>query len=144
MGDGQISNLKDPPLFNYAPLGREQMYTVKLVTTNISLGCTDSVQRVIRVLNGCQIAVPSAFTPNGDGRNDYLYPLNAIKVDQLEFKVYNRHGQLLFLGRDWTHRWDGRVNGVMQETGVVAWTLSYVRRDNKQRVYLSGTSVLIR
>lgn len=144
MGDGQTSQLRDPPLFRYAPIGREQLYTVKLVITNQTLGCTDSVQKVIRVLNGCNIAVPTAFTPNADGLNDYLYPLNAIKADQLEFRVYNRNGQLLFIGRDWTHRWDGRVNGILQETGVFAWTLSYIERASRKRVYLKGTTLLVR
>ncbi|MBK8301445.1 MAG: gliding motility-associated C-terminal domain-containing protein [Chitinophagaceae bacterium] len=41
--------------------------------------------------------MPSAFTPNGDGKNDFLYPLNAVKANNLEFKVYNRMGQLVFL-----------------------------------------------
>lgn len=143
-GNGQTNTLKDPPLISYPPLGREQLYTVKLTNTNLVPGCSDAFQRVIRVLNGCTIAVPSAFTPNDDGINDYLFPLNAIKADQLEFKVYNRNGQLLFLGRDWTHKWDGRSNGVLQDTGVFAWTLSYIHRDSKQRVFLKGTTLLLR
>ena len=70
--------------------------------------------------------------------------MNAIHAMQLEFRVYNRMGQVIFFGRDWTQKWDGRVNGLAQATGVYAWTLSYIDRDSKQRVFKKGTSLLIR
>ena len=63
------------------------------------------------MLNNCFIAVPSAFTPNADGRNDFLYPTNALKADNLEFKVFNRWGQLVYNGNGY---WDGMFNGAMQ------------------------------
>jgi gliding motility-associated-like protein len=99
---------------------------------------------VIRVLAHCTIAVPSAFTPNADGKNDFLFPLNALKADQLEFRVYNRMGQIIFSGRDWTHKWDGRVNGLEQPTGIYAWILTYIDKETKQRIFQKGTSLLIR
>ena len=57
------------------------------------------------------IAGPSAFTPNNDGLNDYLYPLNAYKATNLLFKVYNRFGKLVFETKDctkkmeWKNKW---------------------------------------
>ena len=143
-GNGQFSTDKDPAVYRYAPLGREQLYTVSLISSNTQLGCSDTSRRVIRVLAHCYIAVPSAFTPNADGKNDYLYPLNALKADQLEFRVYNRMGQILFSGRDWTQKWDGRVNGLEQPTGIYAWTLTYIDKETKQRIFQKGTSLLIR
>ncbi len=143
-GNGQFSTDKDPAVYRYAPLGREQLYTVSLIGSNTQLGCSDTSKRVIRVLANCYIAVPTAFSPNADGKNDYLYPLNALKADQLEFRVYNRMGQIIFSGRDWTQKWDGRVNGQEQATGVYAWTLTYIDKETKQRVFQKGTSLLIR
>ena len=143
-GNGNGSNERDPAVYSYSVLGREQFYTVKLTATSNLLPCTDSATRVIRVLSHCNIGVPTAFTPNGDGRNDWLYPLNALKADQLQFRVYNRFGQLLFTGRSWTDKWDGRVKGTLQESGVYAWQLSYVHRDTGEKVYLKGTTLLIR
>ena len=46
-------------------------------------GCTDTAYQLIQVEDNCYIAVPTGFTPNNDGRNDYLYPLNAFKVTDL-------------------------------------------------------------
>ena len=98
----------------------------------------------MRALNNCYIAVPSAFTPNGDGKNDYLYPLNAVKANQLEFKVYNRVGQLVFFTKDWTKKWDGTINGLQQHTGVYAWFLSFTHQDTGEKVFMKGTTLLMR
>src|SRR6185503_9066467 len=95
-GLGGTSNVKDPPPIHFPLTGREGIYTVKLVAINSTFGCKDSVSHVIKVLNSCFIAVPTAFTPNGDGLNDFLYPINALKADKMEFKVFNRWGQLMF------------------------------------------------
>ncbi len=141
---GGSSTVKDPAPVQYPSINRERVYQISLVTTNNTLGCSDSVRKQLRVLNNCYIAVPSAFTPNGDGLNDFLYPNNAIKADNLEFRVYNRWGQLMFLSRDWTQKWDGKVKGLPQNTGVYVWFLSYTHRDTGQKVFQKGTSTLIR
>jgi gliding motility-associated-like protein len=88
--------------------------------------------------------VPNAFTPNFDGKNDYLYPLNAYKADNLVFQVYNRFGQLVFETKDWTRKWDGTINGRQQQTGTFVWVLKYIDHDTQQPVLKKGTTVLIR
>jgi gliding motility-associated-like protein len=139
------SNLKDPPPFTLPFNNNRQLYlTIKLVAYNNTLGCTDSSRKVLTILNNCFIAVPSAFTPNNDGLNDYLWPNNAIKADDLDFKVFNRWGQLIFHSKDWRRKWDGRINGALQPTGVYVWMLTYTNRDSKQKVFQKGTVTLIR
>jgi gliding motility-associated-like protein len=114
---------------------------VKLVVSHGN-GCKDSVTNQIQVPNNCYIAVPSAFTPNGDGLNDYLYPINAWKAEQLYFRVYNRWGQLVWETRDWTRKWDGRIQGQPQGTGTYVWHLQYTLEGRK--ISQQGTTVLIR
>jgi len=138
------STLRDPAPFRFPQTNKEAYYNVKLVATNNTLGCSDSMRKKVRVLSNCFIAVPSAFTPNGDGLNDYLYPNDAFKADNLEFRVYNRWGQQVFYTRDWTRKWDGRINGVMQSSGVYVWYLSYTHRDTGEKVFQKGTTTLIR
>jgi gliding motility-associated-like protein len=94
-------------------------------------------------LDNCYIAVPTAFTPNGDGLNDYLYPLNAYKATNLSFKVFNRTGQLVFETKDWTVKWDGTIKGAKQASGVYVWMLDYNDVTGK-RISLKGTTLLIR
>lgn len=138
------SAVKDPaPLF-FPQTNIESYYVIKLTATNNTLGCSDSLTKTLRVLNNCFIAVPTAFTPNGDGLNDYLYPNNAIKARDLQFSVYNRWGQLVFTSRDWQKKWDGKINSIPQTSGVYVWFLSYTHMDTGQKVFQKGTTTLIR
>ena len=138
------SSLKDPLPFLFPTLSREIKYPVKLVVTNRALGCSDSVTKILTVLDFCIIDVPNAFTPNNDGLNDKFGPHNALKADNYEFKVYNRWGQLVFRSTNWKDRWDGTIKGIPQESGVFVWMLSYTHRDTKQTVFKKGTVTLIR
>jgi len=142
-GDGTASDLQVAPDHLYPQTGEESKYTVTLVVGN-SLGCTDTATQVIDVLKTCFIAVPGAFTPNGDGVNDYLYPLNALKAVDLQFKVYNRWGQLVFETTNWLVKWDGTTGGRPQPGGAYVWYLSYTDGDTGKRIFQKGTSLLIR
>jgi gliding motility-associated-like protein len=141
--NGFTSLAKDPPPQKYLIALAERDYQVSLVIKN-DKGCYDTATNNIKVLKSCYIAVPNAFTPNGDGLNDYLYPLNAYKADDLQFKVYNRLGQLVYQSNDWTQKWDGTINGNPQDAGVYVWTLQYILRDTGQPVFKKGSSMLIR
>ena len=141
-GDG-TSSIDQNPGFHKYPVSRvETNYTVKLTASNAS--CQDVVSVKLRVLPNCYIAVPNAFTPNGDGLNDYLYPLNAFKALDLDFKIYNRWGKLMFATSDWTKKWNGTVGGDPQGAGAYVWTLSYKHRDTGVRHISKGTTMLIR
>jgi gliding motility-associated-like protein len=92
----------------------------------------------------CYIAVPGAFTPNGDGNNDYLYPLDAYNATNLEFRVYDRWGRLVFQTTNWMTRWDGTTGGHPQPVGTYVWKLRYIEKDTGKEVLQSGTTLLIR
>ena len=143
-GTTAINELKDPPPQYFPQNNIESYYTIKLKISNNTLSCSDSISKPLHVLSGCIIAVPSAFTPNNDGLNDFLYPINAMKANDLEFKVFNRWGHLVFLSRNWQQKWDGKVNGTMQSPGVFAWYLKYTHSVTGQKVFQKGTTMLIR
>ncbi|MBL7743350.1 MAG: gliding motility-associated C-terminal domain-containing protein, partial [Chitinophagaceae bacterium] len=142
-GNGNTSTLPLPPAQLYPLTGTEILYPVTLTVSN-NLGCSTSITKNLKVFGSCLIAVPNAFTPDGDGLNDHLYPLNAFKADNLDFKVFNRWGQLVFQSGDWTKKWDGRINGIPQATNVYVWTLNFTHRDTKVKYSLKGTTTLIR
>ncbi len=142
-GDGIVSAGQSPAAHLFPPTGIETKYIVRLIAEN-GLGCRDTAVQLVDVLRSCYIAVPSAFTPNGDGINDYLYPLNAYNADDLDFRVYNRNGKPVFMTRDWTGKWDGKVGGQPMPADTYIWTLQYTDRETKKKFFLKGTSVLIR
>ncbi|MDE3236741.1 MAG: gliding motility-associated C-terminal domain-containing protein [Bacteroidota bacterium] len=142
-GNGQTSMLETPEAQRYPVGSALKNYPVRLSVTD-SIGCSDTTYHIIQVAPNCYIAVPSAFTPNGDGLNDYLYPLNAYKAQNLTFRVYNRFGQMIFETHDWTNKWDGTFKGLQQAAGTYIWTLDYLHPDTGQRIFQKGTTVLIR
>lgn len=143
-GNIATSQEKDPTPMHFPGNNIESIYAIKLVAQNNTLNCKDSTTQLLKVLNNCFIAVPSAFTPNNDGINDFLFPNNAIKAENLDFKVFNRWGQLVFHSKDWRRKWDGKFNGIEQATGVYVWMLEYTHRDSRQKVFQKGTVTLIR
>ncbi len=144
LGDGTRSTEKTPSGHRYPAVSRDVFFTITLIASSDVLQCSDTLKQTMRLLSSCLIKVPTAFTPNGDGKNDFLYPLNAVKAMNLEFKVFNRYGQLVFFSRDWTRKWDGTINGLPQSTGVYAWQLSYTHADTGEKVYEKGTTLLLR
>jgi len=144
LGNGVTSNLSTPVAYQYAINGITTNYTVRLIAGNSQFNCRDTATHTIIALKNCYAAIPSAFTPNGDGLNDYLYPLNASKADGMEFKIYNKMGQLVFLSTNTSKKWDGKFLGVPQDTGLFVWMLSYTHHDTGEKIFLKGTTLLIR
>ncbi len=142
-GNGNTSLLQQPPPQIYPFSNVIRNVPVQLIVTN-NIGCKDTAVQIIKVVGNCYIAVPNAFTPNNDGINDYLYPLNAYKARNLLFRVYNRFGQLLFQTTDWTNKWDGTFKGQGADPGTYVWILQYTHVDTGNRVEQKGTTVLIR
>ena len=144
LGNAVTSNQSTPVAYQYVVNGVTTNYTVRLIAGNSQFNCRDTATHIIIALKNCYAAIPSAFTPNGDGLNDYLYPLNASKADGMEFKIYNRMGQLVFLSTNTSKKWDGKFFGLPQDTGLFVWMLSYTHRDTGEKIFLKGTTLLIR
>jgi gliding motility-associated-like protein len=89
------------------------------------------------------VVFPTAFTPNGDGRNDVLMPLGTRNVKTMTFEIWNRWGQLVFSSSDPTKGWDGNYQGSSAQTGVYAYLIKYTVSDGEDKV-LKGNVTLIR
>jgi len=141
-GNGLYDTVVTPAVQYYNIPANQDNYIVRLAIRDTA-DCTDTTYQIVKVEDNCYIAVPSAFTPNGDGLNDELGPLNAYKAADLLFRIYNRQGQLVFETRDWTRKWNGAIKGTKVNSGVYVWTLDYTDALHK-RISLKGTTVLIR
>ena len=142
-GNGNISTSQTPSPQSYIPPRVTMDVFPRLIVQN-NYGCFDTAIQKIIVPNSCYIAVPNAFTPNKDGLNDFLYPLNAYKATNLLFRVYNRVGQLVFETRDWTKKWDGRFKGQGADIGTYVWILMYTDIDTGKKVQQKGSTILLR
>ncbi len=93
---------------------------------------------------GCKLYVPSAFTPNGDGRNDVFRPMGKCNISGYVFKVYDRWGGAVFNSQNAGEGWDGNVQGKLQPMGTYVWELAYFDTVTGKATKLNGTVVLIR
>ncbi|HTL82150.1 MAG TPA: CotH kinase family protein, partial [Bacteroidia bacterium] len=72
--------------------------------------------------------IPTAFSPNGDGQNDF-YNLHGLDGQNFDFMVFNRWGQLVFETTSASTPWDGRTGGKEDESGVYAYVLKVTHGD---------------
>jgi len=91
----------------------------------------------VKVVAG--VFVPSAFTPNNDGKNDrwtipFLDPSWGAKV-----MVFDRTGQLVYQARGVVVDWDGKFKGLPLDTGSFVYYIQFA--DGKPD--LKGTLTLI-
>ncbi len=105
--------------------------------------CSDSTTGKITVIENCSIYVPTAFSPDGDGKNDLFRPVMFGQVKLRRFSVYERNGILLFSTRSAGQGWDGRYNGKQLTSSVLVWLLEYDTAEGKT-ILLKGTVTLIR
>jgi len=87
--------------------------------------------------------IPTAFTPNKDGKNDAFRPRLFGNVKKYRFVVYNRWGQIVFQTTELNKAWDGTVAGVMQDSNVFTWICDY-QFENEEVKTQKGTVMLIR
>ncbi|MEJ7627523.1 MAG: gliding motility-associated C-terminal domain-containing protein [Ferruginibacter sp.] len=112
----------------------------KLKVTNTA-GCTASDSLAV-TWGDCEIFIPSAFTPNGDGINDGFSMSNGINTQYFTMNIYNRYGQVVFSSDDPLNKWDGRFKGKELPQGLYPWVVVYKKNGSTQTE--KGTVMLIR
>lgn len=91
---------------------------------------TDSV--LITVHPCCEIGMPTAFTPNDDGRNDYFAPILQVGQKIVSFQVFNRRGQIIYDNDNPTKGWNGKdKDGHPLNSDVFMYIIKYNCSDGK-------------
>ncbi len=100
----------------------------------------------IRPLSPCvsEIFVPSSFSGNGDGVNDYLIPLIAGETYGYKFTIYNRWGNVVFETDRYTVGWDGSSGDRSAVAGVYFWIIVFTCKGSAEEYSLQGNVTLIR
>lgn len=92
----------------------------------------------------CNVFVPNAFSPNGDGKNDVLEArLYCLGAADFYMAVYNRYGQRLFESHDPSSGWNGRQNGNLADAGAYFYYITYKNKAG-EKIKKKGDVVLIR
>jgi len=115
--NGEFSTEVDPTTTYYT----DGAVTVMLVAEN-QAGCLDTVYHTYYVQPEMIFFVPNAFTPDGDGKNDY-FAGDGVGVKEYEMRIFNRWGQIIYHSVGKRDSWDGRANGIMSPNGVYVWKI---------------------
>jgi gliding motility-associated-like protein len=118
------TGLSNPDVRNPAVLTHQ---TTKYYVTVSKGNCavTDSIIVLVNLNSEKNLyLVPTAFTPNGDGKNDCFGLKYWGKLSDLNFAVYNRWGQQLFFTKDITNCWNGTFKGEPQPLGAYVYVIS--------------------
>lgn len=139
-----ITGLSDPNIANPIAILPNSIDSITYTVTVSDGNCKATDKVFVQVYNKApDIIVPSAFTPNADGKNDVIRPI-LFGISKLNyFSIYNRLGQLIFNTTEFNKGWDGNFSGVAQPSGTYVYqTLGADYLGNT--VFRKGTVVLIR
>ena len=116
-GESSSSNSNQQnPTWEYNSGG---FYDVILTVTDTA-GCEDTAIHQVQIM--LEPALPTAFTPNSDGENDF-YLIRGGPFEAVDFKIFNNWGQMIYSTTDVNHQgWDGTFDGQDVPIGVYTWT----------------------
>jgi gliding motility-associated-like protein len=117
--------------------------TYSVVAESVN-GCIDTATVTVTVAtNTGDLFIPNAFTPNGDGKND-LFKVYGSSINQIELRIFNQWGQLLFESKDPQRGWDGTYGGHPQPTGVYLYAVKLTLYGQPSPIIRKGSLNLIR
>lgn len=105
-------------------------------------GCQNKDSLEIKTKSCCEMTFPSAFTPNGDGRNDMFRPITIGRREVKSFQVFNRYGQLIYDSREAFRGWNGTMNGRDADMGTYFYQINFVCE--KETINQAGEVILVR
>lgn len=136
-----VSSLNNPNI-SY-PIARPTEDTRYVVSGLGMNGCYAYDTVYIEVDDRAPLFVPSAFSPNGDGRNDMFKIVNLTFQRVMEFRVFNRYGQEIFSTTGESNGWDGTWNGKPQDIGTYTYLIRVGYPDGFTETY-KGEVTLVR
>ncbi|MEO5647203.1 MAG: T9SS type B sorting domain-containing protein, partial [Chitinophagaceae bacterium] len=149
-GTGGLSYLWSPPTGLNNPsirnpvalLNNDSMRYILTVRDAGNCADTDTIDVIVYKVTA-DLYVPTAFTPNGDGKNDVFRPIPIGMKSISYFRVYNRWGVLMFSTTEQRKGWDGRYNGKGQDTDTFVWVVEGLDYEGNRRSK-KGYVILIR
>lgn len=124
---------------NYEPQGqtirgifRQEQTNVVLTAIN-EFNCISRDSVMLFAKPCCEVFVPKAFSPNGDGLNDEFAP--SLQFGQLlvSMEIYNRIGKLVFQSKNINHKWNGKYEDSGQDAAqdVYMYRINYTCDDGR-------------
>lgn len=105
-----------------------------IYTLSVTDTCGSNFSKSINVnLCPCYPYVPTSFTPNGDGANDYFSIESSCALSFFDLKIFTRWGELIFQSNNPNINWDGLYKGNTVPSGTYIVSLRYGYQGAKTR-----------
>ena len=105
-------------------------------------GCNQSIfsdaARLDATENANTLFIPSAFSPNNDGINDY-FQVDAYGLKGIHGQVFDRWGELIFEWNSLLAKWDGSYKGMKVPLGVYVYSIEAMGNCADQKLEKKGT-----
>ncbi len=125
------------------PVASPTVTTTYCVTVTDVNGCTDDSCMTVIVDQNCgELFLPTAFSPDGNGVNDFFYPINPC-IETMFLAVYDRWGEKVFESTDPNKKWDGRFRGKDLDAAVFVYYFHAVLI-NGEDIKMKGNVTLAR
>jgi gliding motility-associated-like protein len=124
--DGQLLGTTTDTVFEsiFAPeVEEDALFKLEVVITTAA-GCQQSDSISVFILDN-PVIMPSAFSPNNDSTNDLFSPISKVPINMVEFKIWNRWGQLVYDNKRGANGWDGKQNDNEAPSDVYVYFLVY-------------------
>ena len=143
--DGSFEGILDNPYVSNPQVSPLSTTEYVLRTQDPYTGCYNHDTLTVYVDVFTLLAIPTGFSPDGDGVNDVFHIIKWLNIDELlNFEVYNRWGEKLYESKDLeTHGWDGTYKGRDSEIGTYVWRVKARTKDN-EIIYREGNITLVR
>ena len=124
---------------------KDGKYLISLLALSEN-GCVDSVSTETNVIIEHNILMPNAFTPDGDGNNDFFGPIcKDLQEYEFEMKIFNKQGLLVFESKDINSHWDGRIQGSnrLAKQDVYIWKIYSKDKYNNVRTKMGNLNLIL-
>jgi gliding motility-associated-like protein len=139
-GDFDSSFVAEPYSHKYADTG---IYTINLKIAS-EFGCTDVVSHTIKIEVPYLFFIPTAFSPNGDGKNE-IFTAKGEGIIEFQMMIFDRWGNFIFYTDDIDKGWDGKASLGTEVAQTDVYVYSIKLMDLKQRAHTyRGTVTLVK
>ena len=134
-GDSTVSQ-NASEIHTYGNLG---VYQVTLIAISAG-GCVDSTTGFIEIHDDYQFFIPNAFSPNGDGVNDFFQGYG-INFKTIEMSIFDRWGKKVYETDKYYEPWGGQMKEMVQND-VYVYKITVVDNLDEAHEYVGSVKVI--
>lgn len=140
--NGSVRSISNPAYLSLNTLSNEIMLVGTSTVVGADVTCRDTVEVALTANSCCDLYFPTAFSPNGDGKNDVLAIKTEHRFANIMFEIFDRWGRLIFSTNQAGIGWDGTFLGRDADLGVYYYYIKYTCDDGKNRIKKGDITLL--